>query len=135
MEIWHLALRADWEAARADGAYRASTRGRGLKDVGFIHASTPDQLAAVAEFGYSGEKAELCVLVMDDDAIRAAGTLVRHEDGGNGELYPHIYGEIDPAWVVEVLPAGFESDRFAVGASARVRADGPSLDTTDGLRG
>jgi uncharacterized protein (DUF952 family) len=40
---------------------------------------------------------------------------VVEEDGGTGELFPHVYGPIDPAWVVDVLPAGFdEGGRFRV---------------------
>lgn len=36
------------------------------------------------------------------------------EDGGDGTLYPHVYGPIDPAWVTEVRPARFdESGRFS----------------------
>ena len=58
----------------------------------------------------------LVVLAMDDDAIRATGLDVRYEDGGDGELYPHIYGAITPAVVHDVRPAGFDADgRFVVG--------------------
>ena len=50
------------------------------------------------------------MLVMDDDTIRATGTPVRYEDGGDGELYPHTYGPIRPSHVTGILPAGFDSD-------------------------
>jgi uncharacterized protein (DUF952 family) len=79
MTILHLAHRDDWERALATGEYRTSTRGATLDDVGFIHASYPDQLPRVAD-----------------------------EDGGDGEPCPHIYGPIRPRWVVEVRPAGFD---------------------------
>lgn len=110
MTIMHLARRADWAAAVASGEYRISTRGADLDAIGFIHASYPDQLAAVAEFVYADDPHELCVLVLDEDAIRSAGVRVLDEDGGDGELYPHIYGPISPSWVTAVHDAGFDAD-------------------------
>lgn len=103
-----MAHQADWDAAATSGAYRISTRGASLDDVGFIHASYPDQVQAVAEYAYAGDDDALCVLVLDPDRIRAAGTPVVDEDGGNGVLYPHIYGPIEPGFVVEVRPAAFD---------------------------
>ena len=42
------------------------------------------------------------------------GRALVFEDVGTGEDFPHIYGPIDPAWVVEVRDAGFDEDgRFA----------------------
>ncbi len=113
--ILHLAHRTDWDAALVRGAYETSTRGARLDEVGFIHASYPEQLAAVAEAFYADDDAELCVLVIDDDAVRASGTRVVDEDGGTGELFPHVYGPIDPAFVTEVRPAGLDAEgRFRV---------------------
>lgn len=110
MAILHLAHREDWDAAVAAGdIYDISTRGASREDVGFIHASYAHQLSAVAEFVYAGDTAELCVLVLDAAAIRAAGTAVVDEDGGDGELYPHIYGPIEPGFVTEVRPAAFDA--------------------------
>ncbi|WP_435737227.1 DUF952 domain-containing protein [Cellulosimicrobium sp. PMB13] len=114
MEILHVAHQEDWEAAlRSGDAYQVSTRGASLDEVGFIHASYPHQLAAVAEFVHAGDEADLCVLVLDMDVIQAAGTRVVVEDGGRGQLYPHIYGPIEPRFVTAVRPAGFdEAGRF-----------------------
>lgn len=109
MKILHLAAKGDWDAAVANGSYRCSTRGASLDQVGFIHASAPDQLGAVAEFVYADYEGPLVVLVMDDDAIRATGTAVRYEDGGDGEMYPPIYGPVMVSDVTEILPAGFDS--------------------------
>jgi len=118
MSLWHLAHRADWEAARVAGTYRVSTRDRTLDDVGFVHASRPAQLARVAEAVYADDPEELVVLVLDESLVAAAGVRVVDEDGGTGELFPHLYGPIDPSWVVEVLPAGFdEHGRFQVGTA------------------
>lgn len=99
-----------WRAALENGAYRISTRGASLDDVGFIHACAPSQLRKVTALVCAGSEEALVVLVMDDDAIRSTGTEVRYEDGGGGELYPHIYGPIRPADVSEIFPAGFDTD-------------------------
>ncbi|WP_460519523.1 DUF952 domain-containing protein [Humibacter antri] len=108
MTILHLAYRSDWESALESGEYRMSTRGATLDDVGFIHASYPGQLARTAELFYADDDRELCVLVLDETLIRADGVRVIEEDGGSGELFPHVYGAIKPSWVVEVRPAGFD---------------------------
>ncbi len=105
MEIWHLALAEDWDEAVATGSYRVSTLGRTLAQEGFIHCSRPEQAPGVAARFYADVTAPLRILVMDDDRVRAASVEVKCEDAGNGELFPHIYGAIDPAWVVEERPA------------------------------
>ncbi|KQR52713.1 hypothetical protein ASF88_14570 [Leifsonia sp. Leaf336] len=46
-------------------------------------------------------------VVVDEGRARADGV---DEDGGNGELYPHLYGAIRPDWVIDVRPAGFDSE-------------------------
>ena len=110
MTILHLAHRDDWDAALVSGEYRTSTRGRSLEEVGFIHASYPHQLTAVAEFVHAGDDAELCVLVIDEEAVRRDGVTILDEDGGDGQQYPHIYGAIRPVWVSEVRAAGFDAE-------------------------
>jgi uncharacterized protein (DUF952 family) len=109
MEILHLTRLSDWEAAIEAGSYELSTRGSTLQQVGFIHASTRDQLPATAELFFRDLSDDLVVLVMDDTHLRSAGSDVRFEDAGNGELFPHIYGPIDPQWVTAVLPSHFDS--------------------------
>ena len=108
MEILHLALADDWDRALATGEYRVSTRGLSLEEVGFIHASTSAQLPTVASAIYAGRSERLLVLVMDIDALRSAGIQVRYEDGGDGELFPHIYGALRPDLVQRTLPAQFD---------------------------
>lgn len=81
MTILHLAHLSDWQAALAAGEYRTSTRGATLDDVGFLHASYPEQVARVAEFVHAG---------------------------GDGERYPHVHGPIRPEWVTAVRTASFD---------------------------
>jgi len=110
MAIFHVTTQAEWEAADAVGSYRMSTKGATLDEVGFIHASSAEQLPVVASFLYAGAREALVVLELDDDGIRAAGIRIPWEDGGNGELFPHIYGAIDPRFVTAVHPAEFDAD-------------------------
>lgn len=102
MQIFHLALETDWASASKAGTYTVSTRGATLAKVGFIHCSTAEQVDGVAQNFYADVLDDLVVLELDDAVVRAAGTDVRYEDPGNGDLYPHIYGPIDPAWVAGV---------------------------------
>lgn len=112
MAIYHLALVSDWEAAVEAGVYQISTLGRTFEEVGYIHAGHAHQVAAVAEAFYVSVNEPLCVLTVDVEAALAAGAELIEEDGGEGEMYPHIYAAIDPAWVIEVRPARFERGRF-----------------------
>lgn len=113
MPLLHIAHRSDWEAAERSGSYEISTRGHALSDVGFIHASHPHQVSRVAAHVHGDDTEDLVVLVIDPSAVRADGVEIREEDGGAGELFPHIYGAIRPAWVVEARPARFEDESFA----------------------
>ena len=105
MAIFHVTTRAEWEAAEAVASYRMSTKGATLDEVGFIHASSAEQLPRVAAFLYSGTDEPLVVLELDDDGIRRSGIRIPWEDGGAGELFPHIYGAIDTGFVTAVRPA------------------------------
>src|SRR5690606_15849266 len=94
--LLHLAIRAEWDAAREAGEpYRRSTRGASLDEVGFIHLSYPHQLATVANAIYADCPDPLCVLVLDPAALTSS---VIEEDVA-GQLFPHCYGPIDLAAV------------------------------------
>lgn len=110
MTIFHIARVPDWTAVLETGEYRVSTVGLSVDSVGYVHASTQEQVGPTARRFYRDEDAALCVLVIDDDRVRAAGTEVLEEDGGDGQNYPHIYGPVRPDWVSEVRPASFGQD-------------------------
>lgn len=109
MKIYHLTTRTEWDEALAEGSYRRSTRGKSFEDVGFIHASTADQLAEVAEFVYATCDQELLVLVMDLARLEDLDLPVRFEDGGNGTQYPHIYAPLPCPAVDGVRAAWFDA--------------------------
>ena len=69
MRIFHLATKADWDAALASGAYTTSTYGVTLADEGFIHASRADQWEGVRERFYAEVVEPLVLLEIDTDLL------------------------------------------------------------------
>ena len=101
--LYHLALRQEWQTARADGVYRRSTRGLALESVGFIHLSSAHQVPATASRFYADlPAAEVLLLTIDPQRLAAAGLEVRFEPAApnagstGGELFPHLYGALPP---------------------------------------
>src|SRR5690606_19932709 len=77
--LWHLAEAAHWREALSTGRYERSTRGATLAEVGFVHASYPEQLPGVARLLYARATEPLVVLEIDPGALAAAGVEVRLE--------------------------------------------------------
>jgi uncharacterized protein (DUF952 family) len=111
--VYHLAARADWDAAGDAGAYRAAS----LDTEGFIHCSTATQVAGVANAFYRGRR-DLVLLEIDPARLRSA---LRFEspahptgvsDAQSDERFPHVYGPID-------LDAVVAATDFAPGADGR----------------
>jgi uncharacterized protein (DUF952 family) len=100
-EIFHIARRADWDAARAAGGpYEISTRGKTLHEVGFIHAArNADQVNKVRQAFYA-DLDGLVLLVIDTELLAAP---VRHETVA-GDVFPHIYGPLPRDAVIDVRP-------------------------------
>lgn len=99
--IVHITERSLWEAARARGTYETSTRGRTLAQEGFIHCSTRAQLPGTAR-RFFADLDDLVVLVIDPDRLDVP---VKYEtDRPGGEAFPHVYGPIPVAAVVDVEP-------------------------------
>jgi uncharacterized protein (DUF952 family) len=93
--IYHLTTLEAWEKA-AGKPYRADS----LDSEGFIHCSNADQVARSANRFYVGA-ADLLVLNLDADRLGAA---LRDEAASNGEVFPHVYGPIEPDALVEICP-------------------------------
>ncbi|MDB5100223.1 MAG: glutathione S-transferase protein [Cyanobacteria bacterium RYN_339] len=95
--LLHMTARAAWEAAQAEGVYRAPS----LATEGFIHCSTREQILAVANRFYRGQPAQV-LLEIDprrlDVPIRWEGA-----DPEWGE-FPHLYGPLRVDAVTRVLP-------------------------------
>lgn len=93
--IFHICLPAQWDAAKSS-EYRSPS----FDTEGFIHCSTSDQVVEVANYLFRGQ-CGLVLLVIDPDRVASP---IRYEDAGNGKLYPHIYGPLDPSAVIAVEP-------------------------------
>ena len=95
--IYHLALRSDWAAGVAAGEYRAPS----LAEEGFIHASGDEaQMLRVAARLFA-DRDDLLALEVDTDRL-AEGSPVVREPARSGEIFPHVYGPINPNAVVRV---------------------------------
>lgn len=105
--IYHIATASDWDHARSVGEYTTSTRGRTLAEQGFIHGSTAEQVAPVANMIYKGVP-DLLVLVIDPSRVRPE---IRYEQVPSWEAaFPHIYGPLNTDAVVATRPLGPGSD-------------------------
>lgn len=101
--ILHLALEADWRAAQDVGAYTVSTLGHSLDEVGFVHACEDvEQLRGVAAAAYAEVTEPLVVLTIDESSV--GSSVVREVPDGADQAYPHVYGPVPVAAVVEVSP-------------------------------
>ena len=99
--IFHIADATAWAAALSAGEHRWSTLGATLEEVGFIHCSRREQVAAVANARYLGQTG-LVLLAIDRSKVRA---VVRDEDlTGVGDVFPHVYGPLNVDAVVGVVP-------------------------------
>ena len=90
--LFHLAADDEWQEGRP---YAQSMPGVALADVGYVHCSFEAQVAATAERHYAGRH-DLVLLTIDPDRLTSE---VRIEAG-----FPHVYGPIDAAAVVDVRP-------------------------------
>ena len=98
--LFHLALAEDWKAASLSGQYDMSTRGLRLDQVGFIHLSWREQVAATFERFYADAES---VVLLTIDAARLTAPL-RADAIPSGELFPHLYGPLPIEAVVDAAP-------------------------------
>ena len=101
--IFHITTRAAWDAAVAAGTpYEHPS----LDTEGFVHCSTDAQLpGTLARYFAATDRTTLVVLVIDPDRLRGHADL-RWETATGGDDFPHVYGAIPLAAVVETRPPG-----------------------------
>lgn len=96
--LLHLAATADWRSALTAGAIEP------LPDVGFVHLSTPEQVALPANRLFAG-RTDVQLLVIDPDRLDVE---IRYEPGVPGDpealRFPHAYGPVPASAVVAVEP-------------------------------
>jgi uncharacterized protein (DUF952 family) len=105
--IYHMCRADEWATATESGAYRGSSQD--LAD-GFIHFSTGAQIVESARRHRAGQDGLLLVAV---EAARLGGRL-RWEPSRGGELFPHLYGPLDPAESASVRPLPLGADGLHV---------------------
>lgn len=91
--IYHWCPTSEWEAAGDEFAPA------GLTEDGFIHCSFGYQVARTAT-AWSRGQADLVILSIDEHGL----PVVVEDSYGSGEEYPHVYGPIPWAAVVDVRP-------------------------------
>lgn len=99
--IFKIVPAAMWQAAVAAGVFKGAPVD--LAD-GFIHFSSAVQVRETAAKHFAGQ-ADLLIAAFDSTAF---GTAMKWEPSRGGDLFPHLYGDLDPAsalWVKE-LPLG-----------------------------
>lgn len=93
--IYHVTTKKEWESALADGGYIAPS----LATEGFIHCSQEQQVNGVLERYFKGQS-NLVKLTIDTDKLTSRYLLERSPS--INEDFPHIYGPINIAAVIEV---------------------------------
>jgi len=93
--IYKICPASAWREAERQGMFRGSEAD--LRD-GFIHFSTAAQVAETARKHFFGQTG-LFLIAVDPDQL---GQALRWERSRNGDLFPHLYGELDLGAVVSV---------------------------------
>jgi uncharacterized protein (DUF952 family) len=106
--IVHIVKRSEWMLAVGRRTYAPDS----LRSEGFIHCSTPAQLIDTANRFYRGQQ-DLVVLYIEESRLRAelkyeAPAMPRGE--GAGDLFPHLYGELNVEAVERIVELRCEAD-------------------------
>ncbi|WP_406293884.1 DUF952 domain-containing protein [Embleya sp. NBC_00888] len=119
--VYKLVGTEEWTAALRRGAFEGA--GVDLVD-GYVHLSTGAQVAETARRHFAGRDA-LTLVAVDPAAL---GSTLRWEPSRGGELFPHVYGAVQPAAVVWTapldLPAAPDGDTVAEAVLRVLRAHG-----------
>jgi uncharacterized protein (DUF952 family) len=91
--IYKILSRAEWRAAQAAGLFEGSAVDRAD---GFIHFSTAAQAAETARKHFANQ-AGLVLLEIEADDL---GEVLVWEPSRGGDLFPHLYGALDPGKVL-----------------------------------
>ncbi len=92
-----------WREAERQGAYHGNADDR--RD-GFIHFSTTSQVAGTLAKHFAGQSG-LFLIAIDADAL---GEALKWEPSRGGDLFPHLYGELDLGAVQEVFQLHTRAD-------------------------
>ncbi len=94
MIIYHIVLPEVWEKFKDKDLYETGS----LEGEGFIHCSFAGQIEAVLQRYYKGA-AQVLVLTIESEKLTSK---LVNEPSTGGEIYPHIYGQINRDAIVEI---------------------------------
>jgi len=100
--IYHITTKAEWTLAKAAGIYEPES----LLADGYVHCVNSQLFEQVANFYYKN-RADLIVLEIDEDKLKVE---VRWEETGGPQAFPHIYGPIEVAAVVQTAALSANAD-------------------------
>jgi uncharacterized protein (DUF952 family) len=106
--IVHIVKRIEWMHAVGRGTYAADS----LRSEGFIHCSTLTQVIDTANRFYRGQR-DLVVLCIEESRLTAElkyEAPAKSRDEPPGDLFPHLYGELNLGAVVRVVELPCEAD-------------------------
>ena len=95
--IYHMCTAEAWQEAICAGSYHGTADD--LRD-GFLHFSTADQIGESARRHRAGQAGLLLIAV---ESARL-GPRLKWEKSRGGDLFPHLYGPLDPAEVTSTHP-------------------------------
>ena len=95
--IYHMCPAETWHEAVHAGTYSGTVDDR--RD-GFIHFSTAEQIAESARRHRAGQAGLLLIAV---ESARL-GDRLKWEKSRGGDLFPHLYGPLDPAEAASIRP-------------------------------
>ena len=101
--IYKICERALWEEAGRSGVFAGS--GIDARD-GFIHLSTAAQVRDTAAQHFAGAT-DLMLIAVDAEALAGA---LKWEASRGGDLFPHLYGELDLGAVTGIYDMRARSD-------------------------
>jgi uncharacterized protein (DUF952 family) len=93
--IYHIVTLTEWELQKNAQMYIHSS----LAIEGFIHASTAEQLQATIQRYYANEES---VMILKIEVAKLKNTLKYELAPSINQLFPHIFGALNSAAIVEV---------------------------------
>ena len=105
-----------WAQAQQAGIYSQSTINSKLDDVGFIHATNPDQTIAMLNRHFAGRE-DILLLLVNLAKVKPEVKFEAPLSGSPG-LYPHIYGALNVDAVYKTFkPIKDQSGKFIESAT------------------
>jgi uncharacterized protein (DUF952 family) len=101
MRVFHLTTPEVWAQAQRDGSYTTSTRGVSLAEEGFVHCSEAHQVEGVRRRSFD-DLDDVLLLEIETDLLTSPWRT--EQLAGADQPYPHVYGPVDLAAVVDVRP-------------------------------